>query len=85
MGLDVDWQHGEDHMRTGHQITVQAANEALADPDALLFDPGPKSTVRPECPRDRLLADCGRGPGGHPRPARGQARIMVGRQRLAGK
>jgi uncharacterized DUF497 family protein len=44
MGLDVDWQHGEDHMRTGHQITVQAANEALADPDALLFDPDPKST-----------------------------------------
>jgi uncharacterized DUF497 family protein len=44
MGLDVDWQHGEDHMRTGHQITVQAANDALADPDALLFDPDPKST-----------------------------------------
>ena len=44
MGLDVDWRHGEDHMRTGHQITVQAANEALADPDALLFDPDPKST-----------------------------------------
>ena len=31
-------------MRTRHQITVQAANEALADPDALLFDPDPKST-----------------------------------------
>jgi uncharacterized DUF497 family protein len=46
MGLDVDWQHGEDHMRTRHQITVQAANEALADPDALLFDPDPKSTSR---------------------------------------
>ena len=30
-------------MRTGHQITVQAADEALADPDALLFDPDPKS------------------------------------------
>jgi hypothetical protein len=30
---------GEDHMRTGHRITVQAATEALADPDALLFDP----------------------------------------------
>jgi hypothetical protein len=43
MRLDVDWQHGEDHMRTGHQITVQAADEALADPDALLFDPDPKS------------------------------------------
>jgi hypothetical protein len=44
MGLDVDWRHGEDHMRAGHQITVRAANEALADPDALLFDPDPKST-----------------------------------------
>ncbi len=31
-------------MRTAHQVTVQAANEALADPDALLFDPDPKST-----------------------------------------
>lgn len=30
-------------MRTRHQITVQAANEALADADALLFDPDPKS------------------------------------------
>jgi hypothetical protein len=44
MGLDVDWQHGEGHMRTGHQITVQAADEALADPDALLLDPDPKNT-----------------------------------------
>jgi hypothetical protein len=43
MGLDVDWQHGEHHMRTRHQITVQAANEALADPDALLFDPTPRA------------------------------------------
>jgi len=31
-------------MRTRHQITVQAANEALANPDALLFDPDTKST-----------------------------------------
>ena len=31
-------------MLTRHQITVQAANDALADPDALLFDPDPKST-----------------------------------------
>lgn len=30
-------------MRTRHQIRVKAANEALADPDALLFDPDPKS------------------------------------------
>jgi uncharacterized DUF497 family protein len=44
MGLDVDWQHGADHMRAQHQVTVQQANEALADTDALLFDPDPKST-----------------------------------------
>ena len=44
MGLDVDWQHGADHMHAQHQVTVQQANEALADSDALLFDPDPKST-----------------------------------------
>jgi hypothetical protein len=31
-------------MRTRHQVTVQQANEALADADALLFNPDPKST-----------------------------------------
>ena len=31
-------------MLTRYQIAVQAADEALADPDALLFDPDPKST-----------------------------------------
>jgi hypothetical protein len=31
-------------MWTQHQVTVQEANEALADADALLFDPDPKST-----------------------------------------
>lgn len=31
-------------MLARHQITVQQASEALADPDALLFDPDPKST-----------------------------------------
>jgi hypothetical protein len=30
-------------MLTRHQVTVQEANEALADADALLFDPDPKS------------------------------------------
>jgi hypothetical protein len=43
MGLDVDWQHGADHMHAQHQVTVQQANEALADPDALLFDPTPRA------------------------------------------
>ncbi len=31
-------------MQAQHQITVQQADEALADPDALLFDPDPKGT-----------------------------------------
>ena len=30
-------------MWTRHQILMQPANEALADADALLFDPDPKS------------------------------------------
>lgn len=30
-------------MRSGHQVTVAEANEALADVDARLFDPDPKS------------------------------------------
>jgi hypothetical protein len=68
-------------MLTRYQIAVQAADEALADPDALPFDADPASTSGR---RDRFLADRGRGPGGHPRLARGQARIAVGRQRLAG-
>jgi hypothetical protein len=84
MGLDVDWQHGEEHMRTGHQITVQTADEALPDPDALLFVPDPKSTSGQSA---RVI-------GYSPTSAamlvvilvrRGQARIMVGGQRLAGE
>ena len=43
-------------MRTGHQITVQAANEALADPDALLIDPDPKSTSGQRALRKRSRA-----------------------------
>jgi hypothetical protein len=31
-------------MHAQHQVTVQQANEALGDPDALLFDSDPKST-----------------------------------------
>jgi hypothetical protein len=30
-------------MRDQHQISVEEANEALADADALLYDPDPKS------------------------------------------
>ncbi|MGI8702183.1 MAG: hypothetical protein ACR2JU_13440 [Nocardioidaceae bacterium] len=44
MKFDVDWSHGAEHMHIEHQVTVEEANEALIDPDALLFDPDPKST-----------------------------------------
>lgn len=44
MGYDVDWQYGGEHMWTRHQVSVLEANEALADVDAQLFDPDPKST-----------------------------------------
>ena len=43
MAVDVDWSFGETHMRDAHRVTVVEATEALADPDALLFDPDPKS------------------------------------------
>jgi len=70
-------------MRAGHQITVRAANEALADPDALLFDPDPKSTSGQSARVIGFSPTAAAVLVGHPRPARGQARIMVGRQRLA--
>ncbi len=41
--FEVNWAHGADHMWIGHQVSVQEATEALADADALLFDPDPKS------------------------------------------
>lgn len=37
----VDWRHGSDHMWERHGVTVAEANEALADVDALWFDPDP--------------------------------------------
>jgi hypothetical protein len=37
--FEVDWRHGAEHMRDQHQISVEEANEALADADALLYDP----------------------------------------------
>jgi len=43
VGLDVDFSYGVAHMWSGHQVTVAEANEALADFDARLFDPDPKS------------------------------------------
>lgn len=44
MAFDLDWTHGVDHMWALHGVSVAEASEALADPDALLFDPDPKST-----------------------------------------
>lgn len=35
----IDWTHGESHMFAEHKITVEWANEALADPSAVIFDP----------------------------------------------
>ncbi len=43
MGFDVDWTHGSEHMSSRHQVSIAEANEALADSDARLFDPDPKS------------------------------------------
>jgi hypothetical protein len=43
VGLDVDWSYGAAHMWSGHEILVAEAIEALADFDARLFDPDPKS------------------------------------------
>lgn len=41
--MDVDWTHGVTHMWDRHQVTVTEANEALADPLAVVLDPDPKS------------------------------------------
>lgn len=41
--IKVDWQHGAGHMWDRHQVAVAEANEALADIDALWFDPDPRS------------------------------------------
>ena len=40
----MEWEHGEVHMANVHKVSVAEANEALADVDAQLFDPDPKST-----------------------------------------
>ncbi|MCF8588397.1 transposase [Gordonia liuliyuniae] len=41
--MDVDWSHRGEYMRAKHGITVAWANEALADPDALVEVPDPAS------------------------------------------
>ncbi len=35
----VDWSHRGDYITTRHGVSVEHADEALADPDALVFDP----------------------------------------------
>ncbi|MDP4015301.1 MAG: hypothetical protein Q8P38_11900 [Candidatus Nanopelagicales bacterium] len=39
----MDWTHGAAHMWDNHGVTVDQASEAIADVDALLYDPDPKS------------------------------------------
>ncbi len=81
--VDVDWTFGEAHMRVGHRVTVVEATEALTDPDALLFDPDPKSRSGRGA---RLLGVLGHrqdGAGGDLGSA--GRRWLVGRERLAGE
>lgn len=41
--ISVDWTHGADHMWSRHKVAVAEANEAVADIEALWFDPDPHS------------------------------------------
>jgi len=41
--VEVDWAHGAEHMRAQHGLTPQEADEAVADIDAVWFDPDPTS------------------------------------------
>jgi hypothetical protein len=41
--VDVDWTHGAGHMEARHQVTPEEADEAVADIDAVWFDPDPHS------------------------------------------
>lgn len=41
--MNVDWTHGAAHMWNRHQVTVQEASEALADPQSVVIDPDTKS------------------------------------------
>jgi uncharacterized DUF497 family protein len=37
--VGVDWSHQGDYMAERHGVSAEQADEALADPDALVFDP----------------------------------------------
>ncbi|MBX3195680.1 MAG: hypothetical protein KF727_11365 [Microbacteriaceae bacterium] len=39
MYLGVDWSEREAHMQERHGVTVEQAEEALADPDRVVFEP----------------------------------------------
>ena len=39
----MDWRYEADHMRERHGVSVAEAGEAIADSDAVLFHPDPKS------------------------------------------
>jgi predicted DNA-binding protein len=56
--VPVDWTYRADYIRRRHDIAVEWAEEALADPDALrvAHRAGPGKQVRPECSDDRVLA-----------------------------
>jgi hypothetical protein len=43
VAVEVDWTHGAEHMRAEHGLTPQEADEAVADIDAVWFDPDPTS------------------------------------------
>lgn len=43
VAIDVDWTHGAAHMQANHKVTVTEADEAVADIDAVWFDPDPHS------------------------------------------
>jgi hypothetical protein len=40
---DVDWRYGAPHMWGEHQVSVEQADEAVADDGRLVYDPDPKS------------------------------------------
>lgn len=40
---EVDWRHGAEHMWDRHRVAASQASEAIADIDAVWFDPDPHS------------------------------------------
>lgn len=42
--MAVDWSHRGDYITAKHRVTPEQADEALADPDAVVFEPDYNST-----------------------------------------